>query len=58
MFFLDEEGITYVMPVGSEFEIERTNSLDELSIAAPAICQGKLLIRTAAQVVCISNESG
>jgi outer membrane protein assembly factor BamB len=56
VFFLDEEGKTYVMPVGREFKVERTNSLDELSIATPSMSQGKLLIRTASQVYCISNE--
>jgi len=57
VFFLDENGTTHVMPVGDEFKIERTNSLDELCIATPSICQGKLLIRTASQVYCISNEA-
>ena len=32
------------MPVGREFKIERTNPLDELCLATPAISQGKLLI--------------
>ncbi len=56
VFFLDENGTTYVMPVGREFKIERTNSLDELSLATPAISQGKLLLRTASQVYCITNK--
>lgn len=56
LFFLDEDGDTYVMPVGEKFEVERTNSLDELCIATPSIAQGKLLIRTASQVYCITNE--
>jgi outer membrane protein assembly factor BamB len=56
VFFLNEDGNTYVMPVGPEFEIERTNSLNELCIATPSICQGRLLIRTASQVYCISND--
>ncbi len=57
VFFLDEDGDTHVMPVGREFAVERTNSLDELCIATPSISQGKLLIRTASQVYCISNDS-
>ncbi len=56
LFFLDENGTTYVMPVGPEFEIEHTNELDELTLATPAISQGRLLIRTASQVYCLSNE--
>jgi outer membrane protein assembly factor BamB len=57
VFFLDENGKTFVMPVGREFNIERTNDLDELSIATPSISQGKLLIRTASQIYCITNSA-
>ncbi|MEX2112019.1 MAG: PQQ-binding-like beta-propeller repeat protein [Pirellulales bacterium] len=56
LFFLDENGSTYVMPVGREFQVERTNALDELTLASPAIAQGKLLIRTASQVYCVGSE--
>lgn len=56
LFFLDENGSTYVMPLGREFTVERTNALDELTLASPAIAQGKLLIRTASQVYCLSDE--
>ncbi len=55
VFFLDESGNTFVMPVGKEFKIERTNALNELALATPSISQGKLLIRTASKVYCISN---
>ncbi|HEY4311841.1 MAG TPA: PQQ-binding-like beta-propeller repeat protein [Pirellulales bacterium] len=57
IFFLSEAGDTYVMPVGREFTIDHTNSLDELCIATPAIAQGKLLIRTAEHVYCIGREA-
>jgi outer membrane protein assembly factor BamB len=57
VFFLDEGGKTFVMPVGREFNIERTNDLDELTIATPAISQGKLLLRTASQIYCITNPA-
>jgi outer membrane protein assembly factor BamB len=56
VFFLDEDGKTYVMPSGREFKIERTNPLDELCLSTPAISQGKLLIRTASQVYCIGTS--
>ena len=56
IFFLSEEGETYVMPAGREFTIEHTNALDELCIATPSIAQGKLLIRTAEHVYCIGRE--
>ena len=57
VFCLDEDGDTFVLPVGREFKVERTNSLDELCIATPAISQGKLLIRTASQIYCISQDA-
>ena len=58
VFFLDEQGTTHVMPVGREFTVERKNVLDELAIATPSICQGKLLIRTASKIYCISKDAG
>jgi len=57
LFFLDENGTTHVMPAGGEFKIESTNELDELCIATPAISQGKLLLRTASSVYCITQGS-
>jgi outer membrane protein assembly factor BamB len=57
IFFLSEEGETYVMPAGRDFAIEHTNALDELCIATPSIAQGKLLIRTAEHVYCIGREA-
>jgi len=56
VFCLDEDGNTYVIPVGREFEVERVNVLEELCVATPAIAQGQLLIRTATAVYCISKE--
>ena len=56
VFCLDEDGNTYVIPVGREFEVERVNALEELCVATPAIAQGQLLIRTATAVYCISKE--
>ena len=56
LFSLSEDGKTYVLKAGPEFEITETNDLDELSIASPAIAQGKLFIRTASKVYCITNQ--
>ena len=57
LFALDEEGTTHVISAGKEFKIERQNKLEELCIATPSICRGKLLIRTATQVYCIGRDS-
>ncbi len=56
VFFLSEAGDTYVTGAGREFQVDHTNSLDELCIATPSIAQGKLLIRTASKVYCIGRD--
>ena len=53
---LAENGKTFVLKAGPEFEIIETNDLDELCIATPSIAQGKLFIRTASSVYCITNK--
>ena len=55
VFFLSEDGETYVIEAGKEYREIRTNDLDELSLATPSIAQGKLLIRTATRIYCISG---
>lgn len=57
IFCLSEEGDTYVVEAGRSFKILRTNSLDELCMASPAACQGKLLIRTASKLYCFTRSS-
>lgn len=57
VFFLSEDGETYVLPAGREFKIDHTNKLDDLCLATPSISQGRLLLRTASQLYCISNEA-
>ena len=57
LFCLAENGKTFVIKPGSEFEILETNDLDELSIATPSIAQGKLFIRTASSIYCITKDT-
>jgi hypothetical protein len=56
LFFLSEDGMTYVVEAGPEFKQLHTNSLDELCLASPAAYQGMLLIRTASRLYCFSNS--
>ncbi|MEX2559788.1 MAG: PQQ-binding-like beta-propeller repeat protein [Pirellulales bacterium] len=58
LFFLSEDGDTYVMQAGPEFELLETNRLDELCLSSPAISQGNLLIRTASRLYCIGKHEG
>ncbi len=55
VFCLSEEGLTYVIAAGAEFRMVRTNPLDAMALATPAIAQGKLLIRTASNLYCLSG---
>lgn len=55
LFFLSEDGLTYVVKAGPEFEIIQTNPLDELCLASPSIAGDKLLIRTASKLYCVTK---
>jgi outer membrane protein assembly factor BamB len=46
IFALSEEGDTFVIEAGSEYKLERVNSLGDFSMATPAIVGDRLLIRT------------
>lgn len=56
VFCLNEDGLTYVIKAGSEFEILHTNKLEELCIATPSVVDGKLLIRTLTKVYCVTKS--
>ena len=47
IFLLSEDGDTYVLKAGAEFEILGVNSLDEMVLATPAVVRGSLILRTA-----------
>ena len=46
IFVLSEDGDTYVVQAGPEFEILGVNSLDEMALATPAVVRGSLILRT------------
>ena len=58
IFVLSEDGDTYVIPAGPEFEIVATNSLNEMALATPAVAGGNLLIRTQSKLYCFSEGGG
>ena len=55
LFCLSEDGLTYVIKAGPEFEIVGRNELDELCISCPAIVNDKLLVRTASKLYCLTE---
>ena len=50
IFALSEDGNTYVIRAGREYELLGMNALDEFTMATPAIAQGSLFIRTASKL--------
>ncbi len=59
VFFLDENGVTYVLQVGREFKISHTNHLnakEDMCMATPAMVGDKLIIRTEARVYCFKKS--
>jgi outer membrane protein assembly factor BamB len=56
VFLLGEDGDTFVVRAGPAFEILRTNSLNEMALATPAVVRGSLLLRTQSRLYRISNE--
>ncbi len=53
IFALSEDGDTYVIAAGPEYELLGKNELGELALATPAIAGRTLLVRTAAHVIAI-----
>ena len=46
LFCLSEEGDTYVVKAGTEFELLGKNRLDDMTLATPALANGSLIVRT------------
>lgn len=55
LFAMSEDGTTYVIAAGDEFQVIGRNTLDEFTMASPAIHRDSLLIRTAASLYRISK---
>ena len=57
IFALSEDGDTYVIRAGPTFEVLGRNSLDEFSLATPAIAHGSLFIRTASRLYRVTETA-
>ena len=53
LFLLDETGKTFVVAVGPEFELLRTNTIEDLFWSTPSFAQGNLLLRGVDRMYCI-----
>ena len=56
IFALSEDGDTYVMQAGPEFKVLGKNSLNELTLATPAVANGSLIVRTVSKLYRIGRE--
>jgi hypothetical protein len=58
VFCLNEDGVTFVLKAGDQFEVLHTNALaeDDMCMATPAIAGDRLLIRTSARLYCIRGR--
>ena len=57
IFVLSEDGETYVIRAGQTFEVIGRNSLNEFTMATPAIAHGSLFIRTRSQLYRITEDA-
>jgi len=56
IFAMSEEGDTYVIQAGPEFKVMGKNSLNEMTLATPAVARGSLFVRTASKVYRITKK--
>jgi outer membrane protein assembly factor BamB len=55
IFAVSEDGATYVMQAGTQFKLLGKNSLDEMTMATPAIARGSLIVRTRSKLYRIAK---
>jgi outer membrane protein assembly factor BamB len=56
LFLTSEDGDTFVIKAGPTHEVIRTNSLDEVILASPAISRGRIFIRGDKHLYCIGGS--
>ena len=56
IFFTNDEGETFVLRAGSEFELLHVNRLGARTLASPALVEGRWYFRTENELVAIGSE--
>ena len=56
IFAMSEEGDTYVIQAGPEFKVVGKSSLNEMTLATPAVSGGSLFVRTATKLYRLSKR--
>ena len=57
IFAMSEDGDTYVIQAGAEFKVLGKNSLNEMTLASPAVANGSLIVRTASKLYRIGRNA-
>lgn len=57
LFCLSEEGQTFVVNTGEEFQLSHVNDLDDFALASPALVKDRLLIRTEHRLYSIRRKT-
>jgi hypothetical protein len=59
IYLLNEDGVTFVLKAGDDFDLLHTNPLaeDDMGMASPAMVGDRLLIRTSTRLYCIKQTS-
>ena len=55
VFFTNDEGITFVLRAGPEFELLHTNDIGARTFASPALVDGMWYVRTENELLAIGN---
>lgn len=53
VFFTNDDGETFVLQAGREFKLLRVNQLGEMTLASPALVDGRWYFRTASSLIAI-----
>ena len=56
VFAMSEEGDTYVIQAGTDFKVLGKNSLNEMTLATPAVARGSLFVRTASKLYRLTKQ--
>src|SRR5262249_12899904 len=56
LLLISEEGVTYVLKTGPEFEQLGENPLDATIYASPAVLGGRIYFRTTTKLICIAKQ--
>jgi outer membrane protein assembly factor BamB len=57
IFLLSEDGDTFVVQAGPEYKLLGKNSLNEMSLATPAVVRGSVILRTQSKLYRIAKAS-